>query len=564
MNPGEPGDLEGRVARLERMVAEIHARLPPRAGAPPTVSAPPPAPSPAHPRREERWAHWSEQWVGRVGLGLLFLGLVYLFNYSIEQGWITPLVRVAVGLAIASTLLLLGLRFQSGRRSFSQLLLAGALGVYYVSGFAAFQLYHLVSYGAAFGYMAAVMALGLALARRQDHPSLASLGALGGLVTPLLLHRASPAVVELSVYTTLVVCWTAVLYWLRGWPSLLWTYAAGGLAALSVAAEHASGRDRAIVQVALSLTWAAGAALPFVRGVRQEETRATLRRAWGRIPAVLQLRALGVGGTSAALFLTDTVWKLPDRTLGALFLAVAALYAALARFGTRLPNLVAGTAAPVAAALCATGTYLVVHDDAARVAILSAEALCFVFAGRLPRFPGLAGVGQTLFAVLAGEMLIEAMDGPRVAMDPLAWSQLATLVLALPAARFSADRRVSRLFYLAAHALFLVWLAKELGPIAKGTGLVTLAWGAYGAALLFLALLWRDRRGEATHALQLVALSAVALAVGKLVAVDLQRVAILWRICLFMGFGIALLVLSSLFKPTRERPGGELEAEGTK
>jgi len=264
--------LEERVARLESMVAEIHARL---------VANPAPAAAESANKarsllargrsaplpRAEAWAHRSEQWLGRVGLGLLFLGLVYLFNYSIEQGWITPLVRVAIGLLIGGVLLAFGLRLRSTRRSYSQILLAGALAVFYVTGFAASQLYLLVSYGAAFVYMAAVMALALALARRQDHPSLASLGALGGFATPLLLHRESAAVMELSVYGALVVAWTGALYWLRGWPALLWTYAVGGVAALSIAADHATGDERWAVQGSLLLTWALGAGLPFARGI---------------------------------------------------------------------------------------------------------------------------------------------------------------------------------------------------------------------------------------------------------------------------------------------------------
>ncbi|MBV9773588.1 MAG: DUF2339 domain-containing protein, partial [Gemmatimonadetes bacterium] len=285
--------LEERVARLERMVAELHAQLASRPAPVPSVPVPsvpePLAPAPedrtrpsparddvaAAPRaaRAEVWAHHSEQWLGRVGLGLLFLGLVYLFNYSIEQGWITPVVRVAVGLLIGSVLLAFGLRLERTRRSYSQLLLAGALAVFYVTGFAASQLYLLVSYGVALAFMTGVMVLGLTLARRQDHPSLASLGALGGLATPLLLHRESAAVVELSVYGALVVVWTGALYWLRGWPSLLWTYAVGGVAALSIAAEHATGGERWIVQGSLLLTWALGAVMPFVRGILKDDRR---------------------------------------------------------------------------------------------------------------------------------------------------------------------------------------------------------------------------------------------------------------------------------------------------
>ena len=42
----------------------------------------------------------SEYWLNKIGIGLLLLGVAFLFKYSIDQGWITPAVRVGFGLAI--------------------------------------------------------------------------------------------------------------------------------------------------------------------------------------------------------------------------------------------------------------------------------------------------------------------------------------------------------------------------------------------------------------------------------------------------------------------------------
>jgi hypothetical protein len=562
--------LEERVERLEHMVAEIHASLG-TAAERPAASAPaapvPPASHPsAHrtpaapdPRRAEAWAHFSEQWLGRVGLGLLFLGLVYLFNYSIEQGWITPAVRVGVGLAIGSLLLALGLRLRENRRSYSHLLLAGAVAVYYVTGFAANQLYLLVSYGAALAYMTGVMVLAFALARRQDHPSLASLGALGGLVTPLLLHRESAAVLELCVYGALVVGWAGLLYWLRGWPSLLWTYAVGGLATLGIAASHAAGDQRWAVEAALLLTWALGAALPFVRGRLKADRRG--QRFWGIVPLGLQLRVLGVGITSGVIVLTETMWTMSDAASGALFLVAAALFGMFAWVGTRTPNRVARAAAPVAAALCATGTFLALGQEPARVAVLSAEALLFVYAGHIRRLAGVEWVGHTLFAALVIAFLGESYQARTIAFDLLSFTQLAMILMIVAASFWRSAPRTGLLpahrftpwvYRLAAHALFMLWLSRELSPLSSGTGAVTLAWGVYGAILLLFAL--RMRPGPTMIALQLVAFSALALAVIKLIAVDLTRIAMVWRILLFMGFGGAFLALSSRFKPRGENP----------
>ncbi|HEX2191463.1 MAG TPA: DUF2339 domain-containing protein [Longimicrobiaceae bacterium] len=568
MSDSRPADLEARLSRLEAAVEElrlavrrVEAASAPAAAAAKPGERPPPAVvrgGSAPVARAEVWAHRSEQWLGRVGLGLLFLGLVYLFNYSIEQGWITPTVRVAIGLLIGGVLLAFGLRLQSTRRSYSQILLAGALAVFYVTGFAASQLYLLVSYGAAFAYMAGVMALGLGLARRQDHPSLASLGALGGFATPLLLHRESAAVMELAVYGALVVVWTGALYWLRGWPSLLWTYAVGGVAALSVAAGHATGAERWVVQGSLLLTWALGAGLPFARGILRADRRG--QRFWGIVPVSLQLRVLGVGITSAVLYLTGAMWELRRAESGGLFLLAALLFAALAWGGTRTPNRIARAAGPVAATLFATGTFLVLDDAALRTAVLSVEALLFVYAGSRRRLAGVEWVGHGLFGVLTLYLLADGLARQQVAFDALAFAHLLQIVLMLGATRLRSAPRTGLLpappqtpwiYRVAAHALFLLWLATEIGPLSSGSGWVTLAWGLYGAVLLLVALRFRD--SAAMLGLQLIAFSTLALAVGKLALVDLGRVHMLWRILLFMGFGAGFLGLSSLFKP-RDAP----------
>ncbi|HET7322250.1 MAG TPA: DUF2339 domain-containing protein, partial [Longimicrobiaceae bacterium] len=213
-------------------------------------------------------------------------------------------------------------------------------------------------------------------------------------------------------------------------------------------------------------------------------------------------------------------------------------------------------AAPVAAALCATGALLVTHG-AAQVAIASVLAFAYLYAGSGARFGGVEWVGHTLFALLALLFVTESSEVPRVAFDAVAWAQLLEIVLMVAGAAWVRHRPLAWGYRLAAHALLLGWLAKEFGALPLGTGAVTLAWGIYGAVLLLLALRWRGREGSA--ALQIIAFTALGLAVLKLLFVDLHRVAMVWRILLFLGFGGALLGLSSLVAPSPqpepERPG---------
>jgi uncharacterized membrane protein len=62
-----------------------------------------------------------EYWLNRIGIWLLLLGVVFLFKYSVDQGWLTPWVRIAVGLLVGSILLYFGFRVRGRRRVFSHL-----------------------------------------------------------------------------------------------------------------------------------------------------------------------------------------------------------------------------------------------------------------------------------------------------------------------------------------------------------------------------------------------------------------------------------------------------------
>lgn len=75
----------------------------------------------------------SEDWLNYVGIGLLLFGLAFLFQYSVEQGWLVPEVRVGFGAALGSALLVAGLRIYNARRRLRQVLLGGSSATFYAA-----------------------------------------------------------------------------------------------------------------------------------------------------------------------------------------------------------------------------------------------------------------------------------------------------------------------------------------------------------------------------------------------------------------------------------------------
>jgi hypothetical protein len=200
-DPSELDDLRQRVVALEQRVADVNALvtpppLPPAAvlsGRAELLSVPapevPPAPAPVVPSPNVVVpdGRASIPWVGAAGALLFLVGMGYGLAVSIEQGWLSAPVRVAVGLLAG-----VGLVLVAGR-----LLLRGGspLGVGYLAagvGTWMFALY----YGAhdarlfapAWAWLGAWVAVlaggGLAARSRQDGALAVSL-AVGCLAPPL-------------------------------------------------------------------------------------------------------------------------------------------------------------------------------------------------------------------------------------------------------------------------------------------------------------------------------------------------------------------------------------------
>ncbi|MEM7482900.1 MAG: DUF2339 domain-containing protein [Acidobacteriota bacterium] len=200
----------------------------------PVVEAPdiPLAPSAAAPsaaaRKKRSPVDW-EQWIGIRGaavLGGLVLALAGLFfvKHSIDAGWISPSVRVALALLSGAVCLGLSTALARRYRTTSNALGGTGLVLLYAGCWAGHVLYDLVNAGVAFGAMTLVTLLGGWLAWRRRSQVMAVLGLLGGFATPAFLSSLEDQPVQVFGYLLLLDVGLLFLGARRRWPVL------GGLA----------------------------------------------------------------------------------------------------------------------------------------------------------------------------------------------------------------------------------------------------------------------------------------------------------------------------------------------
>jgi uncharacterized membrane protein len=499
------------------------------------------------------------QWVNRLGIALVLLGAAFGFKYSIDRGWIGPVVRVLCGLGLGATLLVASTRVRASRPGLSRVLAGGGIASGYLSIYAAFHLYALMSLGAAVAAMSLVTIAAFFVAVRSDDAMAATIGTVGGLATPALLSTGSGNVAGLVGYTSAVVAGAGAVFFCMGWRAVLWTSAIGGWLLMAGATELAvrrGGSAPAVTQAGILFLALATWCLAVLREIFVAGNPARWRAAtFGFGPAAvrtmpaedwtLQPHQLALATPVAVLGLSTMTWEL-ERTASGLVagsLAVIFAIAAAQLRSLRIQTAVrlAATHAMSAAVMIAFAIALLLEGDAARVG-LACEALVMLVLvsrddGRQP-----AAIGHLLFLYVSVQTfagLLEGGDGT-AALTMAELSDLAVLA-ALGAAARVLDVVERGTYLVAAQGGLLLWLLNALMPFEHGATLVTAAWFA-NAVVLVVAGLRLD-----SPTLRMAGGVVMAVTMGKLFAVDMARVDAGVRIVTFLGFGAVLLGLGYAF-----------------
>ncbi len=199
----------------------------PMPAARPPLEAPQPRPRPAP--IPERPARKPFDWEELVGVRLfswaaavaLAGAAVFFLGYSIQQGWLRPPVRLAIGIAVGVGLLA-GCELKAARRYpvTANALDGASIAILFSSFFAAYRLWQLIGPFTAFALLALVTAMAVLLSIRRDSVFIALLGLVGGFATPALLSTGQDDPVSLFGYLLLLNAGLGWVAYRKRWPVL--------------------------------------------------------------------------------------------------------------------------------------------------------------------------------------------------------------------------------------------------------------------------------------------------------------------------------------------------------
>lgn len=559
--------LEERLSRLEEKVDRLERTLGTSGTAPPEKQTAPPTPdtprdTAGEGEGEKRdWIdvtpEFGEKWLNRTGIGLLLLGVAFLFKYSVDQGWLIPPVRSATGLGIGLFLFLAGLRMDRHKKPIRQILAGGGIAVFYITGFATFQLYTFVPHSIVWMFMVVVTLLALSLSLQQNEAILSVTGIIGALGTPFMLYSGSGSVTALMIYTALVLSAGGWIYLVKGWRTLLWSMTAGGWVVIMVGIFNMNYGDsgalrseqwalQAGVLVCMVVFWG----IPVIRDLLSfdnplrwpdpvfNEDRSGGEES-GYIPASSAYVLVLIVPVFSFMF-SMGIWNMEVETRGIIAMTAALPLAACYLFFSKKGLKKSASVHAFSGLIMLTIGFVLFFEGNALLLVLAMEAAGLRFIASRTGDENISVSSHVLFGTVALWWLA-AIESTAPAEFTTDFDTILRLVIiaigGLLGPFWMDDIKKKQIYGLTAHLFFLIWLYRYFEPLADSQAWITVAWGVYAVALFVLGFTIYGKT------LRMTGLGTIFLVVVKLFLVDLSQLQAIWRILLFLGFGALFLLL---------------------
>lgn len=221
--PATPDPVEASDTRSAGMTPAQPAAPAPHRAAP----RPPASPS-ASARFIDGALDWLKRFVTggnpvvRIGVVVLFIGVAFLLRYAAERVTFPIELRLASVAAGAIVGLLIGWRLRHRPDGYGVILQGAAVGVLYLTVFAAARLYDVVPLEAAFALLVLVVLFSTTLALLQNAQVLAVFALAGGFLAPVLMSTGTGSHVALFSYYALLNAGVLAMAWFRAWRMVNW------------------------------------------------------------------------------------------------------------------------------------------------------------------------------------------------------------------------------------------------------------------------------------------------------------------------------------------------------
>ena len=231
--------MNDRLAALERIQGiaapptqptPTPAAAPVTTGEVPGAAGVPPSPPGEDIFTKTRKWDWEQifggNWLARVGVLAIVVGVAFFLKMAFDNDWIGPTGQVILGTVAGLAMLGAGEYWQKRYPAYAQAFMGGGVALLYLSIFAAFAIFDLITLNPAVGFLLLISVASAALALRHESTALAIIGILGAFSAPFILSGFAPETrgaaqagegIQILVYIMVVDLGVLALSTFRNW-----------------------------------------------------------------------------------------------------------------------------------------------------------------------------------------------------------------------------------------------------------------------------------------------------------------------------------------------------------
>lgn len=161
-----------------------------------------------------------EKLINKIGILILVLGISYFVKFAIDKNWINEPARVGIGVLAGSLVLFIAHKLRQKYASFSSVLVAGAIAIFYFTISIAFHEYKLFGQEVAFAIMVVITAFSCLISLSYNRMELAILSLIGGFLVPFMISSGSGNYIVLFTYIAILDIGILTLAYFKKWQML--------------------------------------------------------------------------------------------------------------------------------------------------------------------------------------------------------------------------------------------------------------------------------------------------------------------------------------------------------
>jgi uncharacterized membrane protein len=158
-----------------------------------------------------------ENLVSKIGIAVLVLAIGFFVKYAIDNEWIGPVGRVAIGILCGGILVGIAHFLRNSYKAFSSVLVGGGLAIFYFTIALAYHQYQLFSQPVSFVIMLVITVFAVILSLLYDRQELAVIALVGGFVTPFLVSNGSGNYMVLFSYLLILNTGLVFISYHKSW-----------------------------------------------------------------------------------------------------------------------------------------------------------------------------------------------------------------------------------------------------------------------------------------------------------------------------------------------------------